>query len=309
MSLWNSLNKNIIITISAGLLLLPLPANNLWWREAFNSGHTLIFIVISFVIYSQLTVKAPSMGVRAAYFFVFVAGMMFGVVIEVVQSLVGRDTSWDDLYKNLFGLVAGLMLIAAYYQKGCSSCKKQFFYVLTAFSIVLLGALPLFQLSGHYIQRMNAFPVIVDFSAEWSGSFVRFNKTEMELRSGKADYNGKLFRFWFDAGRFPGISVIEPAPDWSAYSNLRFKVASGYDDDMDLFLRVHDKNHNNDHDDRFNQKLVIHPGLNEIVISLAQIEKGPLNRDLDLTNIAELIIYLSKVEKSKLLEISNIYLD
>ena len=309
MSLWNSLNKNIIIIISAGLLLLPLPANNLWWREAFNSGHTLIFIVISFVIYSQLTVKAPTMGVRAAYFFVIVAGVMFGVVIEVVQGLVGRDTSWDDLYKNLFGLMAGLMLIAAYYQKGSSSCKKQFFYVLTAFCIVLLGALPLFQLSGHYIQRMNAFPVIVDFSAEWSGSFVRFNKAEMELRSGKAGDNDSLFRIRFDAGSFPGVSIIEPSPDWSAYRNLRFKVGSGSYVNTDLFLRIHDKNHDYNYQDRFNKKLVIRPGLNEIVISLAQIKKGPLNRDLDLTNVAELIIFMSKVEKSQLLEISNIYLD
>ena len=310
MSLWNSLNKNlIIITCAAAVLLLPLPAKSLWWREALNSGHTIIFIVISFVIYSQLRKKAPSLDVRATYFFVLVAGLVFGLVVELVQGLVGREASWDDIYKNLYGLIAGLALITAGNQKKSCFSKKQIFYVLTAIGFVLLGAQPLLQLSGHYMQRANAFPVIVDFNAEWTDSFVRFNRVKMELRSGREVDKYHMFRIRFNAGAFPGVSIIEPVPDWSAYSNLRFTVVSEHEKNINLFLRIHDKNHDYNYKDRFNQKLIIRPGSNEVVIPLAEIEKGPLQRELDLTNIAELILFLGNVEKAKLLEISNIYLD
>lgn len=172
---------------------------------------------------------------------------------------------------------------------------------------LFLGSASLFQISWHYIQRAQAFPVILEFNAAWSSSFIRFNKTEMA--SDKAGDNNHLFRIRFAAAHFPGVSVIEPVPDWSAYRKSCFKVASGHNENMDLFLRIHDTYHDQHYQDRFNQKLIIHPGLNEIVIPLAQIEKGPLNRELDLTNIAGLILFMSKVEKSQLHEISNIYLE
>lgn len=190
-----------------------------------------------------------------------------------------------------------------------ATCKRRLFYVLSALGFVLLGAIPLLQLSGYYLQRANAFPVIVDFNANWSDSFVRFNKAEIEAISGRTVDGDSLFRFRFDSGRYPGVSIFETVPNWSDYRRLRFKVASDRDNDTVLSLRVHEKNHNNNHQDRFNQKLIIRPGLNEIIIPLAEIEKGPLNRDLDLTNIAGVIIYMSKVEKPQRLEISNIYLD
>jgi len=100
--------------------------------------------------------------------------------------------------------------------------------LMAIFSLVFLlpGTGSLFQISCHYIQRTNTFPIIMDFNA-----------------------------------------------DWSAYRNLRFKVASGYGENMDLLVRIHDRKHDYNCQDRFNQKLKIHPELNEIIIPLAQIEK------------------------------------
>lgn len=41
----------VVVLMVAGLLFLPIAADNLWWREVFNSGHTALFLVISFVLY------------------------------------------------------------------------------------------------------------------------------------------------------------------------------------------------------------------------------------------------------------------
>ena len=46
------LNIKYLFPLIAGLtlvslLLMPLTVANLWWRETFNSGHTMLFIFMS----------------------------------------------------------------------------------------------------------------------------------------------------------------------------------------------------------------------------------------------------------------------
>ena len=305
------LDKKFLFSAIAGLivvslLFMPLAAGNLWWREVFNSGHVILFLFISFVLYFRLSDTFRFSSSVVIYSVVLVVGLLLGIAIEMLQGLLQREASAGDLYRNFSGIISGLGLVSLTRQK---KLFNKILMLIFSLGFLLLGTCSLLQTSCHYIQRVNAFPVILDFNAGWSGSFVRFNKAEVVVSSDKAVDKNRLFRIRFDTGSFPGVSIIEPAPDWSAYRNLRFKVASGHDENIDLFLRVHDKSHDYNYQDRFNQKLIIHPGLNEIVISLAQVEKGPLKRDLDLTNIAGLILFLSKVKKPQLLEISNIYLD
>ena len=311
MIVYRNLNKKFLFLFVAGLivvslLLMPFSATNLWWTEVFNSGHVLLFLLISLVLYFWLSATFCFSSAAIIYLVVLVTGLLLGVAIEALQGLLQREASVDDLYRDFFGIVSGLGLVSLTRQK---MLRNKILMGMFSLGFLFLGSGSLFQISWHYIQRAQAFPVILDFNAAWTNSFVRFDKTEMKLSSDKAGGNNHLFRIRFVAARFPGVSIIEPVPDWSTYRKLRFKVASGHNENLNLFLRIHDVYHDQHYQDRFNQKLIIHPGLNEIVISLAQIEKGPLNRDLDLTNIAGLILFMSKVEESQLLEISNIYLD
>ena len=77
--------------------------------------------------------------------------------------------------KFLFSVFAGLIVVSLLFNK--------ILMVIFSLSFLLLGTCSLFQISWHYIQRVNAFPVILDFNADWSGSFVHFNNTEMEASS------------------------------------------------------------------------------------------------------------------------------
>ena len=307
----SDLDKKFLFSTIAGLivvslLFMPLAAGNLWWREAFNSGHVILFAVISYVLYFRVSITFRFSNTVIIYLIVLVAGLLLGLAIEVLQDLLQREASIDDLYRNFSGIISGLGLVSLRRQK---SLFNKILMAMFSLGFLLLGTCSLFQISWHYIQRTNAFPVILDFNAEWSDSFVRYNRAELDMSSGRPGDKDRLFRIRFETGLYPGVAIIEPAPDWSAYRNLRFKVTSGAENDTNLILRIHDKSHDNNYRDRFNQKLILHPGLNEMVITLDQIKKGPANRDLDLTNIAGLILFLSKVERPQLLEISNIYLD
>ena len=53
-------------------------------------------------------------GLRRALVWVFLAVVALGGVLEIVQSLVGRDGEWGDFLANDLGALAGLTVAAVY---------------------------------------------------------------------------------------------------------------------------------------------------------------------------------------------------
>ena len=289
------------------LLFIPLDSGNLWWRAAFNSGHTIVFIILSFPLYFWLKSVFNSFTPAVLYLLVLATGMLFGMVIEVLQGLLQREASVDDLYRNLFGIISGLGLVSLKHQKVLS---KKILLSLFSLGFLLSGMASLLQISWHYVERDKAFPLIADFGAAWSSSFVQLNNVELLGPVARAgDEDTKLYRLRFDPEKYPGVSIIELEKNWLFYNRLRFKVFSDNSVDVDLFLRVHDKSHNQNYNDRFNLQYLIRPGLNEVVIDLNQVRKAPIGREMDLANVAGITIFLIDTETILFLELGNIFLE
>ena len=152
--------------------------------------------------------------------------------------------------------------------------------------------------------------MLVDFETSWSSSFIRFNNAEIVHRSHSDKIEAEnLFPVLLKQGAYPGFSVTEPVADWSKYQILRFKILSNNKEKFKLVLRVHDNLHNQAHSDRFNKSLIIEPGLNEIIIATAEIQKGPAQRNLDMTAIAGIILFASNLDTVVQFEISNMTLE
>lgn len=299
--------RAISFVVIAVLLFASVPANNLWWREAINSGHTLLFVFFTFVIHSQINTRMRFSNVFVIYLFVLIIGMLLGVVIEVLQSVGQREASLNDLYRDFLGIMTGLSLLSLFNTK--NTHYQKIASIIMAAGFLLLALYPLLQLSWHYIERHNAFPVVIDFNANWSSSFVRFNDAIMIKVSASHQYDSHLRLVQFNPGNYPGISVIEPEPDWSNYHNLRLKIVSMNELSHYMTLRVHDYKHNQGYSDRFNKKLLIQPGLNEFIISLNQIRYAPADRELDLKNIAGLILFSGRLKKPLRFSVSYIGLE
>lgn len=287
MLIWNNLYRNLIVVVVIGLFFLPIPAGNLWWREAVNSGHTLLFIFLTFIIHHRVKSRSQNLSTLVQFIWVLVLGLVLGVAIELLQTLVQREASLNDLYRNFVGIVAGLCMLAALSLKKSHNHKiTVVFLLLCGGGFLTVGMVPLAQLSWHYVERTNAFPVIVDFDSNWSSSFVNYDK-----------------------GNYPGISIIETEPDWSRYSSLHFSIDSVSEQDIHLILRVHDVLHDQELSDRFNVNLQVKPGLNEFKFTLNQIQHGPVDRELDLTNIEGIILFSRELKDWPQLEVSNMFLE
>jgi len=297
-----------IVVFVLALMFLPLTTESLWIREALNSGHTIFFFFLSFHIYRSLKKHTNISKTYLIAVIVVFVGILLGILIEVVQTFLNREASVVDLYRDVMGIFAGLCLVASSEAKKMCKPVYRFLSLAAAIALLLLALAPLMQLSVHYIQRNRAFPVVVDLGANWSGSFVDYSHVEL-LPGEDLNKKDKRHQVLFGPGRFSGISVREPVADWSTYRYLKFSVASYEEADLVLVLRVHDKQHNQDYSDRFNQALVVHPGINEYSLALSSIREGPVTRQLELRQIAGLILFLSQKSWSAKLNIGNLYLE
>jgi hypothetical protein len=284
---WQPFYRAVIFIVIAGRLFAPIQASNLWWREVLNSGHTVLFAFLFFVIYQQVKIRARGMRVFAVYLYAFLIAGLLGLLVEVLQAAGQRDFSLNDLVADFIGIVAGLSFLVAHtLLKAQRNKVVVMLFVISGIGFLLFGMSSVMRLSWHYVERANAFPVIMDFASNWSTSFVRLDK-----------------------GRYPGVSIIEPESDWVNYHQLRLVIYSQSKRDIRLTLRVHDKAHNQERTDRFNMRLSILPGVNRFHVSLDDIQNAPIGRQLDMRNIAGVTLFTSKKEQWQQLEIKAISLE
>lgn len=295
MILPNKLSKSFLFSV-IGLIIIcalffsPFSATNLWWREALNSGHTILFVFVSLALYSVLSVRPSLSSSIKSYFAVLVVGLLLGVAVEVLQGLLQREASTEDLYKNIFGLVSGLGFVSFTRQK---IWRKKILLAIFSFGFLLLGTSSLFQISWDYLQRDKAFPSITVLDEKWFASFYRFNNVELlGVVEPATNDSAKLYHLRFDPGKYPGINIIEPEENWSAYDKLRFIVFSANKENIELILRVHDKKHNQNYNDRYNKRFIISPGQNNIAVNLTQIRHAPVDRELELANVAGVQLFM-----------------
>jgi len=303
--------KAVIFSGGALLLVLlfyPFATESLWWRQALNSGHTFFFFVLSFALYNQVK-NIPKFSERRVAICITIFFCLFlGAAIELIQGyfydVLQREGSIDDFYNDIYGMVSGLALAAVRRQEIVR--QKLLFGLIGAF-FLMLGSYSLIQISWHGFQRANALPLVTQFHESWMTSFVRLQQVEM---TGVITKQGrKWYQMRFDKSKYPGIDIIEPVADWSAYKEIGFEVWSNNENDVSLTLRIHDDKHNQEYSDRFNRRFIIKPGMNSISVNLLDVKHSPKNRELNMNSVSGMKVFMVDVKESTFLDMSNIYFE
>ena len=298
----------VLVFIILALMFGTLPDISLFWRELQNTGHTILFILIAILILLLLRGTSNFFWQKSfkLYITAFFISLLIGIVIEIVQSITHSDASKMDIVRDLAGIIIGLGLYAStdsnlpsYSLKSGKWIKAGI--VTLSFCSFTASMLPLAFLSVAYVQRETAFPVVVDLTANWIQPFLRLKNAAINIPEGrkiKIDGEAPLTRVDFKRGIYPGVSIVETSPDWSAYKALTIVIYSKLIKPFDLTLRIHDDKHNYSYADRFNTALTINKGTNYFHIPLEDVKKAPMKREMDMLRIKEIIIFSAQsVEK------------
>ncbi len=258
-------------------LFAALPSRPMILAVLNDAAHAPVFALLTLVLLRLLGTLTPwTRTVRIAA--AFVLAVAIGGAVEALQSLIGRDAEWSDLVMDTLGAAAAT---------GIATAAAGRRWIGGALFVVAAGTAfwPLGEACLAYLERQRQFPVVMDFDSRLDWFFLRSQGVAV-------DTGAECAAFHVTGGRWPGISHLEPQPDWRGHKTLIVDVSNLGHDALGLTLRVHDASHDNRAADRFNRRFELAPGAHQrITVLLADIAAGPRTRKLDLGRIAGLILF------------------
>lgn len=287
----------MLALIAVALILLVvlggLPSHTEAIAVFNNAGHAPIFAIIAWITL-QLIARRRTEPSWRHYVIAFFVATLLGVLVEVVQSFIGRDAEAGDVLMDASG-AAFALCVSKVWQDRATHGSARSTHVLALSAVALLAAsivlAPLLRTAMAYRERDTAFPELARFDRPLGLYFFKvhdltLDPLPMPARWAKSQ-GERAVRVLVTAPDLPGVMLTEPARDWRGYGKLTFDVVNPEASPLQLILRIHDRWHDQRSSDRFNRAYVIEARTRgTIEIPLPEIEGAPRGRKLDLANVA-----------------------
>ncbi len=312
-----------VLGLVATVMFVRAPESRLW-RAVFDAGHAPLFGAVALLLSRLVRGRAhlPQQRIRP-YAIAFALTTLAGIGAELFQFFTPRDADALDMVRNVAGALAFLAVAIAFDRRFATiASATRVGLVGLAASLLLVVAFPVLTLATALVQRNAAFPVLCDFSTRWSRKLLTTQDAQLacvapprswteasraaqgQLRDSEQGRDATrdepkprssppecVGRLELRAARYPGLTLRDPASDWSAYDRLCFDVFSEHDSTVALVLRIDDAHAFLRYEDRFNHVLRIHPGMNPVCVPLDAVRAGPRDRALDLTRIQRVVLF------------------
>ncbi|MCG8011587.1 MAG: VanZ family protein [Candidatus Thiodiazotropha weberae] len=272
------------------LLGTNLPATNHLMFSLQDSGHYLIFALLTLVVLSRYRDLR-----RQQLWLLMSLILLFGILVEAAQATIERDPSVYDVLMDILGITAGAVI----YRFRIKRSLPPNFALLTLLALSLVAfAMPLYWLTVYQV-RAAQFPRLIDpdrvitrvLTEGSHGVELRHLKIPkdwilpVDLEIENCAYVSLL------DGRWPGVGTHEPESNWQGYETFDLAIYSDQTKDLSLTLRINDQSHNEQYDDRYNLRLLARPGYNHFSFPLSEIAHGPKYRSMDMGDISNVLLF------------------
>ena len=232
-----------------------------------NSAHTPWFFLVTLLIWNLWNAKKPLL---SRVWLTLLTAQIVSMVSEGVQMFTSRHASWSDIAFNLAGAAAAIA-VCLYYELRKKQKASNLLLFLPAFACLLIlsgiyGVLKVLMVDFH---ASRIFPELVDFT---NPAFIEL-KVRAERYHGTSDQQQKMFTDSFTINlpekyRYPGLTLIEPFPDWDGYQWLEFEVTLEKIDRMNMAVRVSVKENSGL---EYIKPVILYPGYNLVRIPINQL--------------------------------------
>ena len=262
-------------------------------------GHVVSFAFWAWLLLSfNAYIKESSS--KRQLIIILLATLLIGGGIALVQPFFSRSAQLGDIYYNLFGALAGYLFFGNFNKSNKRLLISRGLYTLL-FLYLLFPALQ--TAKDEYEMRMD-FPTIAKFDSaaeltRWKADSRLTLTNSNELPQTKiTDIN--LMKATFTEKEASRVVLRFFVGDWQGYNQIKFSFFNPNDNALKVRLIITDKiydketseNHTSNHNDRFGQWLIIEPGWGDYNIALVDIKNAPTTREMDLSKMAGIDLYM-----------------
>ena len=232
-------------------------------------------------------------------------------LIEVVQPLFDRSSSFDDFSLGLSGACFSYALFEKKLRNRCVFLL--FSLILALFGGLLLN---LDKISAYRMAKAE-FPVLGNFDEDWEmhlwivRTYPKIEYTseigQKNVFSGKGSLSLSFGQIKDSPQQIIGIERVAFERDWSGYTKLLLSVSVR--ESSKLVVRIDDIESGADYFSRYNQMFVLEKGWNNLEVELRNQQYGPKDRELILKNISRVVIFFSEIGNGKQVSIDSIRLE
>ncbi len=285
------------------MLAIPLPDGGRGFGALSDLLHGPFFAVLAVLVLRVLRAWLPRHDVPTMVTtWILVAG--FGLATEVMQGLVGRDPSWQDVWADALGATAGTLWAAGI---AATRATRVCISVVCSLLLVVAAARPSLVLADICLQRFQ-MPQLATFEhplelSRWVGRECRVTRVRCHATEGSW-----ALRVDLQPGKYPGITLRDPPPDWSSYVQLVFDVELDDGPPLDLVVKIEDIEHDGEYYDRFHQKVRLSPGRHQVQVALTDVAAAPRGREMDLRGIASLQLFTVQLDCPRTIHLDHVRL-
>jgi len=296
-----------VLLIGIGMVLVPLPGETRFWSELQNAGHSLAFMALTLGLHQMLFKRLSASGLPR-YLILAVLLLVLGIGIELIQIYTQRDASPGDVLHDLAGIAAGSLLHWSWFRTPAR--RPRYRSIFTGVALLLI-CISFYQPITLGVARLiqTPMPMLADFetagSLKYVGATGGATLAVVPAPVAWQAHDSAVLRVTLAPPQYAGVHWLEPDSDWRAYTTLHMQLFNPGESLRQLVIRVHDRQHNQEADDRFTQTLELPPGETHITVSLddvRQLNRSPAenpdatSRKMNMAEIAGIIIYAEDAE-------------
>jgi len=298
----------VILILAAGVSYLLFydfgKSNSRIIDEILNYGHVLLFGFVALVMLWVLNrgewpCTEKRMYLRAGFITVGIA-----IITECIQAFIpDRYFQLADILNDTVGASVFLAFVSSFHNvlpgRYTALYRKGLIILLT------LPSIPIATSAYDTWDMTREFPVLSSFESplemsRWTNKESKIERTKLNTIDG--DYSLKADLLF---GNYPGISMDYLTNNWRGYSSMSFEVFLEGTTPLDMTVRINDRTHNDEFNDRFNKRVQLLPGENHICIQLDEVRKAPLGREMDMSAITNICIFACNLKTPRTVYFDN----
>jgi VanZ family protein len=298
------------ISLAMGTVLLFLSGPDLYPSRSFKHfwdiGHILYFVLFAVLLSRWRLVSRMSLAWQ--WTTILVITLLAGVAIELMQYGTTRTPDAGDVLRDLSGSLLVLVFGPLRSKLQPGSWRNSLQISVSVLLLVLLWPVAR-SLLDEAIAR-HQFPLLSGFETpfeieRWAGS------ARLSVETIASISQDKLLKLSLTTDQYSGATLNYFDGDWTSARTLIISLYNPDASPLQITCRIHDLQHadgNEEYEDRFNRSFLLMQGWNQIEIDLNEVKASPASRNMDMSRIRGLGIFVIALPAPRILYVDEVRL-